>query len=112
MSTKTIKVLIIEPGKEPYAEKIPSCLESLQHQVGGLIQVLYPFPCDESVAIIANDEGKLLGMPWNRPLFDEDGNMYDIIVGTFLIVGLTEDDFGSLTDEQVQRYTELFQLYF
>jgi len=112
MSTKTIKVLIIEPGNEPYAAEIPSGLESLQKQVGGLIQVLYPFPCDEPAAILCNEEGKLLGLPWNRPLFDEDGNMYDIIAGTFLVVGLTEDDFGSFTDEQIRRYTEFFQLYF
>ena len=108
MSTKTIKVLIIEPGKEPYAADIPSCLEALQNQAGGLIQVLYPFPCDEPAAIICNDEGKLLNLQWNRPLFDEDGNIYDIIVGTFLVVGLTEDDFGSLSEEQIQRYTEYF----
>ena len=90
--------------------RIPNTgLESLQHQVGGLIQALYPF---EYAAIICNDEGKLLGLPWNRPLFDEDGNIYDVIAGTFLVVGLTEDDFGSLTEEQVKRYTDLFRLHF
>ena len=107
----TIRVLVVEPGKAPYTAEIPSGLESLQHQVGGLIQALYPFK-DLAAAIICNDEGKLLGLPWNRPLYDEDGNIYDIIAGTFLVVGLTEDDFGSLTDEQIRRYTEFFQLYF
>lgn len=107
MSHKTMKVLIIEPGKVPYSADIPSGLESLQKQVGGLIQALYPFT-DPDAAIICNDEGKLLDLPWNRPLFDEDGNIYDIIVGTFLVVGLTEDDFGSLSEEQIQRYTEYF----
>ncbi len=79
----------------------------MQHQVGGLIQALYPF--EDAAAIICNDEGKLLGLPWNRPLFDEDGQIYDVIAGTFLVVGLTEDDFGSLSDEQIQKYTEMFQ---
>ena len=105
---KTIKVLIVEPGKAPYPAEIPSGLESLQHQVGGLIQALYMYD-DSDAAIICNDEGKLIGLPWNRPLFDEDGNIYDILVGTFLVVGLTEDDFGSLTDEQISRYTEMFR---
>jgi hypothetical protein len=104
----TIRILIVEPGKAPYAAEIPSGLESLQKQVGGLIQALYPF-ADPEAAIICNDEGKLLNLPWNRPLFDADGNMYDIIVGTFLVVGLTEDDFGSLSEEQIQRYIELFK---
>ena len=104
MSHKTIKVLIVKPGQAPYATEIPSTLESLQSHVGGLIQALYL----QDAAIICNDEGKLLGLPWNRPLFDEDGNIYDVIAGTFLVVGLTEDDFGSLTEEQIQRYTDMF----
>jgi len=106
-NTKTIKVLVVEPGRPPYPAEIPHNLESLQHQVGGLIQVLYPFPSPDA-AIVCNDEGKLLGLPWNRPLFDEQGNIYDIITGTFLVVGLTDDDFCSLTDKQITDYTTAF----
>ena len=108
--SKTIRVLIVKPGKVPYAAEIPSVLELLQQKVEGLIQVLYPF--EDSAAIVCNDEGKLLGLPWNRLLFDEDGNIYDILVGTFLVVGLTEDDFCSLSDEQIQKYTEVFRMGF
>ena len=32
----------------------------------------------------------------------------DIIVGTFLIVGLTEDDFGELLPEFVEKYEKMF----
>ena len=106
--TKLIKVLIVEPGKDPYPMEIPNTLESLQHMVGGLIQALY-LP---DAAIICNDEGKLIGLPWNRPLFDENGNIYDVIAGTFLVAGLTEDDFGSLTEEQISRYTKMFSRRF
>ena len=105
----TITVLIVEPGKSPRVEEIPNTLESLQQIVGGYIQALYPF--DDSVALIANEEGKLLGLPWNRPLFDEDGQMYDILAGTFIVSGLTEDDFGSLPEEQISTYQKLFQHY-
>ena len=110
MNSDTIKILIVEPGKASYAAEIPAGLESSQKLVGGLIQALYPF--DDPVAVIANDEGKLLGLPWNRPLFDEEGNIYDILVGTFLVTGLTEDDFGALSDEQIQKYTEVFRMGF
>ena len=106
MSTKTMKVLIVEPEKVPYATEIPTGLESLQKQVGGLIQALYM----ADAAMLCNDEGKLMGLPWNRPLYDEEGNLYDIIAGTFLVVGLTEDDFRSLTEEQIIRYTKMFRL--
>ena len=111
LPTQTIRVLIVEPGKAPYPAEIPTGLSSLQQQVGGLIQALYPFE-DPFAAVIANDEGKLLGLPWNRPLFDDEGEIYDILVGTFLVVGLTEDDFGSLTEEQIQIYTEYFRMGF
>lgn len=38
----------------------------MQEIVGGTIQVLYPFA--EPVALVCNDEGKLLGLPLNRAL--------------------------------------------
>lgn len=101
-----MKVLIVEPIKSPYAAKIDSGLESLQKIVGGTIQAVYPF--EDEAALICNDEGKLLGLPLNRPLCDEDGMIYDIIVGTFLVVGLTEDDFGSLSEKMIKKYSEVF----
>ena len=103
---KKMKVLIVEPLKAPYTAEIDMGLSSLQQIVGGIIQVLYPFT--DAVGVVCNDEGKLLSLPLNRPLFDEDGVMYDILVGTFLVVGLTEDDFSSLTDEMIEKYTEVF----
>ena len=103
----TITVLVVEPGKEPYAKEIDSGLESLQHEVGGDIQAVYPFA--EPVAIICNDEGKVMGMPLNRALRDDDGDIYDIVAGTFMVVGLTDDSFGSLTPELMQQFTNHFK---
>lgn len=105
-----ITVLVLEPDKEPYVKEIENNLESLQSMVGGYIQALYPF--DDPVALIANDEGKLLGLPWNRPLVDNDGFIYDVIVGTFLVTGLTDDNFGSLSQELIKKYTEYFKMRF
>ena len=56
----TITVLVVEPGKEPYAKEIDSGLESLQHEIGGYIQAVYPF--EEPVAIVCNEEAKLEGL--------------------------------------------------
>ena len=47
-------------------------------------------------------------MPMNRPLLDEDRLPYDIICGTFFIAGLGQEDFVSLTNEQIQRYKSLY----
>lgn len=58
---------------------------------------------------VCNDEGKLIGLELNRGLRDEHGEIYDVMAGTFLVVGLSEDSFTSLTPEQVQKYTEHFK---
>lgn len=102
-----ITVLVVEPMKEPYEKTIPSGLSSLQNEVGGMIQVVYPF--EDPVGLICNDEGKINGMELNRALRTEEGEIYDIVAGTFLVAGLTEDNFGSLTPEQLETYSKLYQ---
>lgn len=97
-----IKVLIIEPNKIPYEREIENTLESLQKIVGGYIQAIYPF--NDHIALICNEEGKLNNLPLNRPLRDENEEIYDIISGTFIIAGLGEDDFTSLSDELLEKY--------
>lgn len=69
-------------GKE---KDIDGSLKSMQEAVGGTIQALYPF--EEPVALICNDEGKLLGLPLNRALRDEEGRIYDIIRDIFPVRG-------------------------
>ena len=103
-----ITVLVVEPEKRPYVKEIDNTLESLQHEVGGNIQVVYPW--SELCGLVCWEESKLYGTPLNRALRDENGEIYDIIAGTFLIVGLTEDDFGSLCEEDIKRFSELFKL--
>ena len=49
------------------------------------------------------------GLPLNRALYDDHGQVYDAIAGTFLVVGLTEDDFTSLTPEQIEKFKEKYQ---
>ena len=102
----TLSVLKIAPGQRPQQVEIDNDLKALQQAVGGSIDAVYPFA--DPVAIICNDEGKLMGLPLNRALRDEDGQMYDAVAGTFLVVGLGEEDFASLTPELAQKYEQLF----
>ena len=41
---------------------------------------------------------------------DERGDIYDVVAGTFMVVGLTDDSFGSLTVEQMQKFSDLFKV--
>ncbi len=100
-----MKVIIIEPMKKPVVREIESGLESLQKIVGGCIEVVYPF--NDPVGLICNEEGKLNRLPLNRALYHE-GKIYDILVGTIIVAGLTEDDFGDLPDELIEKYMDRF----
>ena len=104
-----MKVLVVEPNRTPYLAEITDGLKGMQQIVGGLIDAVYPFA--EPVALICNDEGKLLGMPLNRALYDPDTDkMYDTIAGTFFLCGCSpeSDCFTSLSEEQIARYAERF----
>jgi len=106
MAENTLSVLKIAPGQHPQQVEIDNDLKALQEAVGGTIAAVYPFA--DPVAIICNDDGKLMGLPLNRALRDENGQIYDVIAGTFLVVGLGEEDFASLTPELAQKYEQLF----
>ena len=102
-----LTVLVVEPMKEPYVKEIDPGLHALQAEVGGDIAASYPF--DDPVGLVLNDEGKLIGLDLNRSLRDEHGEIYDIVAGTFLVVGLGEESFTSLPPELAQKYMEHFK---
>lgn len=102
-----INVLICEPMSAPYMKEIDSSLESLQATVGGLIQAIYPF--EDQVALVCNEEGKIDGLTLNRAVYGDNGEILDIIAGTFFITGLAEDRFGSLSPELAEKYSSLFK---
>lgn len=95
-------VLVVEPGYAPYEKTIPHELHAMQEIVGGLITVIYPY--EEPVGIVANDEGILLGMDFNRSV--EGG--YGGVFGTFFVCGLSEDDFCSLSPQQLEQFKKKF----
>ena len=103
-----MQVIVVEPKKKPTAQDIGSDLESMQRIVGGSIEAIYPF--EEPVALICNEEGKLLNLPLNRALRDDEGNAYDIISGTFFLCAAPPDSnhFAGLTDQQAKAYMERF----
>lgn len=103
-----MRIILVKPQEKPVVREIDASLESMQKIVGGYIQTVYPF--DEPVALVCNDEGKLLGLPLNRVLRDEEGNVYDIISGTFFLCAAPPDSdrFESLNDQQVETYLDRF----
>ena len=105
-----MKILKIDPGKKPETMDIENSLESMQSLVGGMIQAVYPF--DDPIALICNDEGKILNLPLNRVLRNpENGEIYDIICGTMFLCGAPADSdhFTDLSPEEIVRYEAYYQ---
>ena len=105
-SKKELDALLVKPNEYPQKVTIGAELKDLQEAVGGTITAVYPFA--DPVAIVCNDEGKLLGLPMNRALRDEHGQTYDVLTGSFLVVGLGKEDFASLSPELAQKYEQHF----
>lgn len=97
-----MKILFVEPGKEAQPAEIQGDLKEMQAIVGGQIRALYPW--EDPVALICNDEGKLLSLPLNRALED-----YDMIAGNFFICGIEGDAFVSLSDPLMIKYQKKFR---
>ena len=100
MSNK-IRILVVEPFKEPYQIKIEHTSKNLQKVVGGYIEILQ---LEHTVDLICNDEGKINRLPLNR--FVD----YDIIAGTFIIAGHKDSETISLSRKQIKKYKEVFRL--
>ena len=96
--------------KKPYEKEIKGDLHEMQDIVGGTIQAVYPF--QDMAAIVCNDDGKLIGLPPNRFLRDGSGEPYDVICGTFFVVGLGKEDFKSLTIQQIRTYSDMYSREF
>ena len=102
-----MNVLMVEPGKAPHETQIGDDLQSMQALVGGYLEAVYPF--EQPVALVCRESGKLDGLTLNRALHDSDGDIYDIIAGTFFIAGLGESDFTDLPHELAEQFAERFR---
>ena len=113
-----IRVLVIEPYKEPYEKEIDNALEAKQELVGGLIECVH-LSKDEDVILICNEEGLVMGLPFNRlilpndapdtwkmrPLTDHDTGIF----GTFFLCGTNSEHFASLPPDKMEKYKKKFQ---
>lgn len=96
-----IRILVVEPNKEPYQLKIVHTLENLQAVVGGLIEFV---ELEHNVDLICNEEGKLDNLPMNRIITN------DVVCGTFFIAGQHKGETISLSRKQIKKYKKEFKL--
>lgn len=109
MKELKLSVLLVEPGKCPKVIEIEDTLEAMQNIVGGDIEVYEPF--DDEIAIVCNEEGKVKGLPLNRAIYSDRGELVDIIAGTFFVCYAPVDSEGflNLPIELAEKYEEYFK---
>ena len=105
-----MRVLVVEPNREPRVAEIEDTLKANQDIVGGLIEMACPPSHFDDAVIICNEEGKNRGLLPNRLLYLRSGKPYDIVFGTFFIcrAPMDSEDFQSLTDKQIDFYSEMY----
>lgn len=110
MSERTyIEVIMVEPLEAPKVIQLQDSLEAMQEAVQGNIEEYMPFT--DEVAIICNEDGKCTGMPLNRGIFDENGQLVDIIAGPFFIAyaPIESENFLSLPEDLMEKYMKRFR---
>lgn len=109
MKESKLSVLLVEPGKCPKVIEIENTLEAMQNIVGDDIEVYEPF--DDEIAIVCNEEGKVKGLPLNRAIYSDRGELVDIIAGTFFVCYAPVDSEGflNLPKELAEKYEEYFK---
>lgn len=83
MKEEKIKVLALLPMELPKEIDLDNTLEAMQKFVGGLIECITLSDTGSEVTLVCNDEGKLLGLPLNRPLWDGA----DVLAGPGFLAG-------------------------
>ena len=94
-----MKIVVYEVGKESFVADIENELAECQKIVGGYIQVV---TVGNGMLLVCNEEGKNIGLEPNRYIPE----IADVICGNFFVCGAGEDDFTSLTDEQIKEIRE------
>ena len=104
-------IITIHPLQNPIVEEIDGGLESMQQKVGGYIELLMPW--EDEVAIVCNEEGKLLDLPANRLIFDDVGNPIDVIAGTFFLCSAPADaeNLQSIPADLIPKYLNKFSYW-
>ena len=103
-----LKAIVIKPGKFARVKDIDLSYHTLRTLVGGNIEMTYPFE-DEYLAVISNEESKLLDLPPNRAARRPDGTIADIYCGTMVVVALApEGEYRDLTNREAKTVLQMW----
>lgn len=112
-----LRVILCKPGETAEVVEIEDELESMQDLVGGIIEPYDPFysetdPRYENVILVCNEEGKLMQLPLNRAIVDEDGRVMDVIRGPFFLcyAPVESERFLSIPPDLEEEFLRKYEL--
>lgn len=90
-----MKAIRKKPGAQPEIIEVENTLKALQTEVGGYIETV---TIASDAVVICNEEGLLLGMPYNCRFFGVD------FVGPILVVCRSRDEFCDVPEADFLMY--------
>lgn len=105
-TSENIQIVVVEPGEKPYKKTIKNDVSEFQKIVGGYFENLTigRSTTGVSFAIHLNEEGKLIGLPFNRRIIG-----FDDLVGTFFVTAYNmQGDNISLSDKEADLFIRRF----
>lgn len=90
-----MRIILYEVGKEPVVKEIANELNPMKQIVGGWIET---FSQPDGIILVCNEEGKLIGLPMNRVMFNEP------IAGNFFLCRSDGEEFADVTDDDIKQY--------
>jgi len=103
-----LKAIVIKPSKYAQVKDINPTYSTFRTLVGGNIEMTYPFE-DEYLAVISNEEAKLLDLAPNRAIRRDDGTVVDIYCGTMVVVALApKSEYRDLTKREAKAVLQMW----
>ena len=102
-----ITVISVMPREKPNIQEIENYSQAFEAAIGHPVQTIHPFV--DAVALVESSDQDL-NQPFNRALYDEDGEFMDSVLGPFFIVGYENKQWTSVPADLIGKYMELFRV--
>lgn len=103
-----IKVLVVEPQKEPYVKEIDKSFVIEQKIIGGWTDSLTLAMDNVAALLVGNGKYNI----FNRVMCNQTGRPIEILCGTILLCHESSNgkEYGSLSDELIEKYKRFFSI--
>ena len=102
-----ITVISVMPGEKPNILEIENNPQVFEAVIGHSVQTIHPFV--DAVALVESSDQDL-NQPFNRALYNEDGEFMDSVLGSFFIVGYENKQWKSVPADLIGKYMEQFRI--